>query len=146
MIDLLKKGAFVWTREAQDYFMRFKKIMTTCPVLTLPNFTKPFELQFDTSREGVGVVLMQDKHPIAYESRKLRELERSFNIYDKEMLAIMHALAKFRQYLVGSKFCIKTNHNSLRHFLGQRDLNDHQQKWVSKLKPYDFDITYVKGT
>ena len=45
---------------------------------------------------------MQDKHPIAYESKKLRGLERSYSIYDKEMLAIMHALARFRQYLVGS--------------------------------------------
>ena len=58
----------------------------------------------------------------------------------------MHALAKFRQYLVGGKFFIKTDHNSLKYFLGQRDLNDRQQKWVSKLQAYDFDISYVKGT
>ena len=62
---------------------------------------------------------MQDKHPIAYERRKLRGPERSYNIYDKKMFAIMHALAKFRQYLVGSKFIVKTYHNSLRHFLRQ---------------------------
>ena len=128
MTDLLKKGAFVWTQEARECFMRFKEIMTTCPVLALPDFMKPFELQCDASGEGVGAVIMQDKHPIAYESRKLRGPERSFSIYDKEMLAIMHALAKFKQYLVGRKFCIKTDHNSLRHFLGQRDLNDRQQK------------------
>ena len=89
---------------------------------------------------------MQEKHPIAYESRKSRGLEQSFNISDKEMLAIMHDLAKFWQYLVGSKFCIKTDHNSLKHFLGHRDLNNRQQKWVSKLQSYDFDITYFKGT
>ena len=68
---------------------------------------------------------MQEKHPIAYEIKKLRGPERTFSVYDK-MLAIMHALAKFRQYLVGSKFCIKTNHNSLKHFLGKQDLNDMQ--------------------
>jgi hypothetical protein len=61
------------------------------------------------------------------------------------MLAIMHALAKFRQYLVGGKFVVKTDHNNLRHFLGQKDLNERQQKWVSKLQAYDFDIEYVKG-
>ena len=71
---------------------------------------------------------MQEKHPISYESRKLRGPKRSYNIYDKEMLAIMHALAKFRQYLVGNKFVVKIDHNSLRHFLRQQDLNDCQQK------------------
>lgn len=96
MTDLLKKGEVLWTREAQNYLMQFKEIMTTCPVLALSDFTKPFELQCDASREGVSVVLIQDKHPIAYESNKLRGLERSFNIYDNKMLAIMHALAKFR--------------------------------------------------
>lgn len=118
MTDLLKKGAFVWTPEAQACFERFKEIMTTCPVLALPDFSKPFELQCDASGEGIGAVLMQDKDSIAFESRKLRGPKRSFSIYDKEMLAIMHALAKFKQYLVGGKFCIKTDHNSLRHFLG----------------------------
>ena len=99
-------------------FYAVKEIMTTCPILAFLDFTKPFMLQCDASRKGVGVLLMQEKHPIAYESRKLRGPERSFSIYDKEMLAIMHALAKLREYLVGNKFCIKTDHNSLRHFLG----------------------------
>ena len=74
----------------------FKQLMTTCPILALSDFTKPFELQCDTSGEGIRVVLMQDKHPIAYESRKLRGPERSYSIYDKEMLVIMHVLANFR--------------------------------------------------
>lgn len=146
LTDLMKKGAFIWTPEAQECFMRFKQIMTSCPILALPDFMKPFELQCDALGEGIGVMLMQEKHPIAFESRKLKGPERGYSIYDKEMLAIMHALAKFRQYLIGSKFYIKTDHNSLRHFLGQRDLNDCQQKWVSKLQSYDFDITYFKGT
>ena len=66
-------------------------------------------------------------------------------IYDKEMLAIMHALAKFRQYLVGGHFVVRTNHNNLRYFLEQRDLNESQHKWVSKVQTYDFDIEYAKG-
>ena len=57
----------------------------------------------------------------------------------------MHALHKFRQYLVCERFIVKTYHKSVRFFLNQRDLNDHQQKWVRKLKYYDFDIEYVKG-
>ena len=62
------------------------------------------------------------------------------------MLAIMHALEKFRQYVVCGRFNIKTDHNSLRFFMNQNDLNDRQQKWVSKIQACNFDIEYVKGT
>lgn len=130
MTDLTKKGAFRWTEEAQ-VFEKLKEVMSSCPVLALPDFNlalpdfnQPFVLECDASGEGIGVVLMQNKHPIAYESRKLSNLERLYSIYDNEMLAIMHALAKFRQYLVGGKFVVRTDHNSLRYFSGQKDLND----------------------
>ena len=62
-------------------------------------------------------MLMQDRHLISYESRKLKDDERLYSTYDKEMLAIMHALAKFRQYLVGSKSIVRIDHNSMRYFL-----------------------------
>jgi hypothetical protein len=92
---LTRKGAFEWSDEVQSTFDKMKKVMSTCPVLSLPDFSQPFILECDASGEGVGVVLMQNRHPIAYESRKLRGLELLYTIYDKEMLAIMHALAKF---------------------------------------------------
>jgi hypothetical protein len=120
-------------------------VMSSCPVLALPDFTQSFVLECDASGEGIGAILMQNHHPIAFESRKLKEYERHYSIYDKEMLAIMHALAKFRQYLVGGKFKVKTDHNSLRYFLEKKDLNERQQKWVSKIQAYDFEIEYVKG-
>ena len=100
--------------------------MSTCPVLILPDFTRPFILECDASGEGIGAVLMQDRHPITYESRKLTSAERLYSIYDKEMLAIVHTLTKFWQYLVGAKFVVRTDHNSLRYFLEQRDLNERQ--------------------
>ena len=61
------------------------------------------------------------------------------------MLAIMHALAKFWQYLVGNRFKVRTNHNNLRFFLEQKQLQERQQKWFRKIQAYDFDIEYVKG-
>jgi hypothetical protein len=84
-------------------------------------------------------------HPLAYESRKLRGPELLYNIYDKEMLAIMHALAKFRQYLVGARFVVKSDHNSLKYLLEQKDLNERKHKWVRKIQAYDFDVEFVKG-
>ena len=118
--------------------------MISCPILALPDFSKPFVVECDASGGGVGAILKRGQHPIAFESRKLQPNEKLYSIYDKEMLAIMHALAKFRQYLVGNKFVVKTNHNSPRHFLTQKDLNERQQKWVRNIKDYDFDIEYVK--
>jgi hypothetical protein len=102
-------------------------------------------LECDASGVGIRAVLMQGGHPIVFESRKLSESERLYPIYDKEILAIMHALTKFRQYLVGSRFVVKTDHNSLKYFLDQKDLSERQQKWVSKIQAFDFDIEYVKG-
>ena len=88
---------------------------------------------------------MQYRHPIAFESRKLQPHERLYSIYDKLMLEIMHAFTKFRQYLVGGKFIVKIDHNSLRHFLTQKELNERHPKWVSKVQSFDFDIKYKKG-
>jgi hypothetical protein len=126
-------------------FDKMKKVMSTCSVLSLPNFGQPFILDCDASGEGIGGVLMQNRHLIAYESRKQRGPELLYTIYDKEMLAIMHALAKFKQYLVGAKFVVRTDHNSFKYFLNQKDLNERQQKWVSKIQACDFDIEFVKG-
>jgi hypothetical protein len=145
LTDLTKKGAFRWIGESQKAFDKLKEVMSTCPVLALPDFTQPFVLECDALGEGIGVVLMQNRHLIAFESRKLRGPERLYSIYDKEMLTIMHALVKFRQYLVGGIFVVRTDHNSLRYFLEQKDLNERQQKWVNKIQAYDFDIEYVKG-
>ena len=61
------------------------------------------------------------------------------------MLDILHVLTKFRQYLVGARFKVKTDHNSLKYFLEQKELNERQKKWVSKIQAYDFKIEYIKG-
>jgi hypothetical protein len=61
------------------------------------------------------------------------------------MLEIMHASTKFRQYLVGNKFVVKMDHNSLKYFLEKKDLSECQQKWVMKVQEFDFDIKYVEG-
>jgi hypothetical protein len=126
LTDLTKKGAFRWNEEAQMTMDKTKKVMSTCPVLALPNFSLPFTLECDASGEGIGAVLMQKRHPLAYESRKLKGPELLYSIYDKEMLSIMHALAKFQQYLVGARFVVKSDHNNLKYLLEQKDLNERQ--------------------
>ena len=136
LTDLTKNGAFIWTEKSQEAFDHMKEVMYTCPVLALPDFTLPFVLECDASDEGIDLVLMQGGHPIVFKSRNLSQPERLYSIYDKEMLAIMHALTKFRQYLVGNKFMVKTDHSSLKYFLKQKDLSERQQKWVTKVQAF----------
>jgi hypothetical protein len=143
--DLTRHGAFIWTEKSQEAFDHMKEVMGTCPVLALPNFTLPFVLECDASSEGIGIVFMQGGHPIIFESQNLIQPKRLYSIYDKEMLAIMHALTKFKQYLVGSKFVVKTDHNSLKYLLEQKDLSECQHKWVTNVHAFKFDIEYVKG-
>ena len=79
-----------------------KKVISSCRILALLDFTQPFVLECDASGEGVGVVLTPGGHPLAFESRKLLPHGWLYFVYDKEMLAVMHALGMFRQYLVGN--------------------------------------------
>jgi hypothetical protein len=102
-------------------------------------------LECDASGEGIGAILMQNRHYVSYQSRKMRGPKLVYTIYDKKMLDIMNALDKFRQNLVGAKILVRTNHNSLKYFLEKKDLNERQQKWVRKIQAYDFDIEFVKG-
>jgi hypothetical protein len=96
LTTLTKHGAFIWIEKSQEAFDHIKEVMGTCLVLALLDFTLPFILECDASDEGISAVLMQGGHPIVFKSRKLIQPERLYSIYDDEMLAIMHALTKFR--------------------------------------------------
>jgi hypothetical protein len=142
---LTKKDAFSWTPEATKAFEQLKEAMCTAPVLTTPDFTKTFIVECDASGNGIGVVLMQEGRPLAFESRPIKGRDLHKPIYEKEMMAILHALKKWRPYLIGRHFKVKTDHDSLKYFLEQRLSSEEQQKWVTKILGYDFEIVYKKG-
>ena len=106
---------------------------------------KTFILECDASRNGIGVVLMQEGRSIALESHPIEGKNLHKPIYEKEMLAILHALKKWQLYLMGRHFKVKMDHDSLKYFLEQRLSSEEQQKWVTKMLGYDFQIIYKKG-
>ncbi len=104
LTTLLKKDAFSWTPEATKAFEHLKEAMCLAPVLVMPDFTKTFIMECDASGNGIGVVLMQEERCIAFESRMIEGKYLHKAIYDKEMLAILHALKKWRPYLIRRNF------------------------------------------
>ena len=85
----------------------------------MPNFSKPFTIESDACNNGIGAVLLQDEHPIAFTSKSLSGNNLSTSTYEKEMMAILHAVQKWQPYLLGNHLCIKIDHKSLKYFLEQ---------------------------
>jgi hypothetical protein len=142
---LLKKIFFTWTPATNQAFQTLNMAMCTTPVLSLPDFTKTFVLECDASEKGIGVVLMQEGRPLAFTSKQLSERNLGKSIYEKEMLAIVHVMDLWHPYLLGKRFQINTYHQSLKYFLEQCLSSPEQQKWVTKLFGYHYEIIYKKG-
>ena len=111
----------------------------------MPYFSKLFTIESDTYDNGIGVVLFQDEHPIAFTNKSISGMNLTTSTYEKEMMAILHAVQKWQPYLLGNHFCINIDHKSLKYFLKQWVSSPTQQKWVNKLMVYDYEITYKKG-
>ncbi|KAL0545922.1 hypothetical protein IC582_015819 [Cucumis melo] len=145
LTKLTKKNNFRWSEEATKAFEQLKRAMVTLPVLALPDFQLPFEVETDASGIGLGAVLTQNKRPIAYFSQKLSETAGEKSVYERELMAIVLAVEKWRHYLLGHRFVVYTDQKALRHILEQREIVPGVQKWLMKLIGFDFEIRYRAG-
>ncbi|KAJ3708704.1 hypothetical protein LUZ61_012409 [Rhynchospora tenuis] len=145
LTDLTRKNAFVWNPQAQSAFEQLKMAMSSTPVLTLPNYAKPFTVETDASALGIGAVLMQDNRPIAYFSKSLGPKNQGLSTYEKELLALLTAVTKWRHYLIGGPFVIRTDQISLKHLLEQKATTALQHKGLCKLLGLDYKIEYKRG-
>lgn len=123
LTNQLKKDTFAWNMEAEKVFQHLKVVMTQVPVLAMPDFHKTFVVETDASQCGLGAVLLQDTHPIAYYSKSLGKRASNKPIYEKELMAIVFVVLKWKHYLLGRRFIVKTDQLSLRHFLEQSEVN-----------------------
>ena len=115
LTDLTKKDGFGWNEVAAAAFEQLKLAVTSAPVLALPNFDIPYEIECD----WVGVVLMQSKHPIAYFSKTFSNSKLSKPAYDKKLFALVLDIQHWRHYLLGRKFVVYSDQKSLRHLVQQ---------------------------
>eukprot|EP00257_Ricinus_communis_P017974 XP_015576546.1 uncharacterized protein LOC107261479 [Ricinus communis] len=145
LTNILRKNSFIWNRESLAAFDHLKRAMTITPVLALPDFQQDFLVECDASEFGMGAVPQQGDRPIAFFSKPMAARHFKLPAYEKELIALAQAIRHWRPYLWGRKFLIRTDHYSLKYLLDQRITNLPQQKWVSKLLGYDFQVEYKAG-
>jgi hypothetical protein len=127
MTKLLEKEPnFKWSPQCNEAFLTLKKLLTTASVLAQPDIEKTFDVYCDASGTGIEGILMQDGRTIAYASRQLRRHEEHYPTHDLELLAVIHALKVWRNYLLGNLVHIYTDHKSLKYLFTQPGLNMRQ--------------------
>lgn len=143
-----------WTTRHQTAFDSIKALATSPPCLTtIDPHSMPQNKIFvttDASDFGSGAVLSfgptyDTARPVAYDSRSFKGAELNYPVHEKELLAIIRALAKWRTDLLGHSFEVWTDHRTLEHFQSQRDLSRRQARWMEFLSQYDVTIHYLPG-
>jgi hypothetical protein len=142
---LEKEKKFIWLEACQNSFDELRKRLTTTLVLVMPDIHKSFDIYCDASKQGLGCVLMQERHVIAYASRQLRKHEQNYPTHDLELAVVAHALKIWRHYLLGHRCQIYIDHKSLKYIFTQNDLNLRQRWWLELIKDYDMEIHYHPG-
>ena len=142
---------FTWETEHQKAFDKLKTVITTAPTLSIPTNDDPFRLETDASEYAVGAILSQKQDntwkPIAFLSKALTPTQRNYEIYDRELLAIMLALGEFRKYLMNADktFEIFTDHANLQYFKQPQKLNRRQARWLTELQEFHFTLHHISG-
>lgn len=144
-----KTQRWIWGEDQQNAFEKLKEALTSAPVLTCPDFAKPFTLQTDASNLGVGAALIQYHgevpHVIAYASRTLNEREQKYSVTEKECLAVVWGIEKFKPYIEGYYFVVMTDHQALKWLNNIQSPSGRLARWALYLQQFQFEIVYRKG-
>lgn len=132
----LKKESFYSKTASSRAFKEIKDLLTNAPILLLPNFSKPFEVDCDASHIGIGALLSQERRPVAFFSEKLNEAKQKYSTYELEFYVVIQALRHWRHYLIQREFILYTDHDSLRYINSQKRLCAKHVQCVSYLQEY----------
>ena len=150
--DGRKTGPLEWNKDAEEAFQKLRHTFMTAPFLRHYDPHGRLRLETDASNFAMGAILSQPDEeghwrPVAFWSRKMIPAEQNYEVHDQELLAIVAAMKQWRHYLEGSGFTIEvwTDHNNLKGFMKQKELNARQARWALKLAAYDFEIFHRAG-
>ena len=146
---LEKDSKFIWDAGCQKSFDDLKAYLATAPIVRAPNWKLPFEVMCDASDMAIGAVLRQweggKPYVVYYESKTLNEAQRNYTTTEKELLAVVYALDKFRAYLVGSDIIVFTDHSALKYLLTKQNAKARLIRWVLLLQEFNRKIRDKKG-
>lgn len=147
---LKKESTWSWGDAEQESFEELKLKLVEPPILRLPDMQRPFILQTDASGDALGAILSQqdgdgNEYVCQYESKLLKGAELNYGISEKECLAVVWAIRKFRPYLHGTHFTVVTDHSALKWLMTIKDLSGRLARWSVLLQEYNFDIIHRKG-
>ena len=151
LVDLTRKNMqFRWSGDCQKAFDFLKTKLTESPILVHADLTKPYRLYTDASDYAIGAILAQigedgEEHVIHYLSQQLSRTQRRWAVIEKEAWALVTALRKFRQYLLGAKFTVYTDHKPLKSLFTAEMKNARIQRWGILISEYNCDIQYREG-
>ncbi|KAM2622716.1 hypothetical protein TB2_027309 [Malus domestica] len=147
---LQKDVTFDFNEECEKAFKHLKEMLTSAPIIRPPDWSIPFELMCDASDYALGAVLGQRKdkqpHVIYYASRTLNDAQLNYSTTEKELLAVVFALDKFRSYLLGTKVLIYTDHAALKYLLTKKEAKPRLIRWMLLLQEFDIEIRDKKGS
>ncbi|CAN6695195.1 unnamed protein product [Malus baccata var. baccata] len=146
---LQKDVCFEFNEACEKAFKHLKELLTTAPIITHPDWSIPFELMCDASDYALGAVLGQRKnkhsHVIYYASRTLNDAQLNYSTTEKELLAVVFALDKFRSYLIGTKVIVFTDHAALKYLFTKKEAKPRLIRWMLLLQEFDIEIRDKKG-
>ncbi|XP_037866490.1 uncharacterized protein LOC119628437 [Bombyx mori] len=145
-----KSQPWIWGLEQDDAFKSLKRLLTTSPILVQADYTKPFILRTDASDYALGVCLLQgessnDERPIEYASRLLTSAERNYSTTEREALAVVWAVERFRGYIDGHQVHVRSDHQPLKWLFSVKSPSGRLVRWAMKLQAYDLQIEYTPG-
>jgi hypothetical protein len=153
LTDLTKKNTpntLIWESAQEKAFNTLRNFLVHPPVLHLPDLQKPFILQTDACKQGLGAVLLQEhdgiRYPVSFASRKLLPREQNYSTIEQECLAIVWAIQKFSNYLCSRHFLLETDHQPLQYLNRSRYQNGRLMRWALELQPYRFTVIAIKGS
>ncbi|KII70031.1 hypothetical protein RF11_01336 [Thelohanellus kitauei] len=146
---LQKSHSWIWTNSCESSFEKLKEMIANITPLSYLKWEIPFRLSCDASDHGIGAVLSQKIHnvdrPVPFFSKILNSTQLRYCTTDREMLAIMLSIRKFRHYLLGKKFILLSDHNPLSYLKTMKHTNGCSTIWLMELEEYDFEFEFING-